>query len=49
MRMAQLFACLFKAGLLKSVEDNLVDKVWGSSRPPLPRSALLILEQEYSG
>lgn len=34
---------------LQAVADNLVDKVWGSSRPPTPNSELLILGKEFCG
>lgn len=35
--------------MLLAVEDNMVDKVWGSSRPARPNSELIILGKEYSG
>lgn len=34
---------------LQAVADNFVDIVWGSSRPPMPNSELLILGQEFCG
>lgn len=36
-------------GLLRGIDCNLIDKVWGNSRPPLPCGALRILGEEYSG
>ena len=35
--------------LLHPVDKNLVDQVWASSRPPLPKSDLIILREELSG
>ena len=35
--------------LLQPVDKNLVDQLWASSRPPLPKSDLIILREEFSG
>ena len=35
--------------ILMSVDENLVDKVWGSLRPPAPSSDIVILALTYSG
>jgi Xaa-Pro aminopeptidase len=34
---------------LVAIEDNLVDIVWGSDRPPRPDNPVKLLEQKYAG
>lgn len=36
-------------GSLINVNDNLVDQVWGSDRPPRPQNEVFVLSKEYSG
>ncbi len=36
-------------GKLVPIEDNLVDIVWGSDRPPRPDNPVNLLEQQYAG
>ncbi|KAF1985912.1 putative Xaa-Pro aminopeptidase P [Aulographum hederae CBS 113979] len=36
-------------GELKAVDDNLVDAVWGSSKPSRPTEKVIVLGLEYSG
>lgn len=36
-------------GDLVAVEDNLVDQIWGSNRPPMPSEPVKVLAQHYSG
>ncbi|KAK4190429.1 putative Xaa-Pro aminopeptidase 1 [Podospora australis] len=34
---------------LKAVDDNLVDIVWGSDRPPRPNNQVFLLDEKYTG
>ncbi|OTB08479.1 hypothetical protein M426DRAFT_317103 [Hypoxylon sp. CI-4A] len=34
---------------LAAVEDNLVDIVWGDSRPPLPNEPIIVLDEKFAG
>lgn len=36
------------AGLV-ALASNLIDEVWGSSRPPRPAEPLIVLGEEFSG
>ncbi|PIA15419.1 Creatinase/aminopeptidase [Coemansia reversa NRRL 1564] len=36
-------------GDLVSIEDNLVDKVWGTERPPQPKNKVFVQDIKYAG
>jgi Xaa-Pro aminopeptidase len=36
-------------GDLVAIEDNLVDQIWGTNRPPMPSEPVKVLAQQFSG
>ena len=36
-------------GTLKAVSENLVDQVWGESRPARPMEKVRVLDMKYAG
>jgi Xaa-Pro aminopeptidase len=36
-------------GKLLGIEENLIDAVWGTSRPPRPEHPAFVLPEEFTG